>query len=342
MGVYVGPRARPHRRIRAALVGLGGSSILSPSVGDCSCSSDGDAFDGAPLLDMRRASADPTSLARDIHDAFTTIGWFFLSAEGHGVSLALIERIFGHASTFLNLPEDAKAALQHTESSNGCGWHPLAELVDVRARPRADGKPAQNSNNEFLYFKLTHADRHRNLWPDENLHAQLAGLAQDIADYTRAIDALAAQVMRMIALALDVPPGYFENAFGTDGSESNKNFRMSRYPPSDRERVGFVPHTDSSVLTLIAQSNKQGIELCPPSGQWHRPPVRPGSILVHGGDMLRRWTNHRYLSTLHRVANLPNQERFAVPVTRRYHLNSIPAQTCRRGADEIPAAEPLC
>ena len=74
--------------------------------------------------------------------------------------------------------------------------------------------------------------------------------------------------MRMIALLsifLQVT-----RMVGTDGSESNKNFRMSR-TPSDRERVGFVPHFDSSVLTLIAQSNKQGIELCPPSGRWHRP-----------------------------------------------------------------------
>jgi isopenicillin N synthase-like dioxygenase len=320
---------QPERRLRAVLDSLGGvrghlgaAAASATPVSASSCSA------LTPVLDLRRAVTDPAALAQDVHEAFTKVGWFFLSPEGHGIPLPLIDRIFGHASTFLNLPDDTKRELQHTDASNGCGYHPLAELVDIRARPRADGKPAQNSNNEFLYFMLTHADGHRNLWPDEQRHADLAGLADDIAEYTCAIDALAARVMKVIAAALELPPEYFESAFGADGSQSNKNFRMSRYPPSDRERVGFVPHTDSSVLTLIAQSDKQGIELCPPSGKWHRPPVLPGAILVHGGDMLRRWTNHHYLSTLHRVVNLPDQERFAVPVRPHQYTAALIVTGC--------------
>jgi isopenicillin N synthase-like dioxygenase len=30
--------------------------------------------------------------------------------------------------------------------------------------------------------------------------------------------------------------------------------------------------------------------------------------------MLRRWTNHRFASALHRVVNLPGQQRYAVPL----------------------------
>lgn len=39
----------------------------------------------------------------------------------------------------------------------------------------------------------------------------------------------------------------------------------------------------------------------------------PGAILVNSGDLLRRWTNHKWLSTLHRVVNLPGQDRYAIP-----------------------------
>ena len=51
-----------------------------------------------------------------------------------------------------------------------------------------------------------------------------------------------------------------------------------------------------------------------PDGRWERPQSMPGAFLVNGGDMLRRWTNHRFTSALHRVVNLTGQERYAVPL----------------------------
>jgi isopenicillin N synthase-like dioxygenase len=42
-------------------------------------------------------------------------------------------------------------------------------------------------------------------------------------------------------------------------------------------------------------------------------PAPPGSILVNGGDLLRRRTNDRFLATPHRVINRSGQERYAIP-----------------------------
>ena len=36
-------------------------------------------------------------------------------------------------------------------------------------------------------------------------------------------------------------------------------------------------------------------------------------ILVNGGDMLRRWTNDRFLATPHRASNRSGTERYAIP-----------------------------
>ena len=62
--------------------------------------------------------------------------------------------------------------------------------------------------------------------------------------------------------------------------------------------MGIAAHTDSGIFTLIAQQDKPGLELCLPDGRWERPQALPGAFLVNAGDMLRRWTNHRFASAL--------------------------------------------
>merc|ERR1712113_1321763 len=42
------------------------------------------------------------------------------------------------------------------------------------------------------------------------------------------------------------------------------------------------------------------------------PPV-DGAFVVNIGDMIGRWTAHRFKSTVHRVVNVSKNERFSVP-----------------------------
>jgi isopenicillin N synthase-like dioxygenase len=44
-----------------------------------------------------------------------------------------------------------------------------------------------------------------------------------------------------------------------------------------------------------------GLEILRPDGTWHPVLPAPGALLINLGDLLARWSNDRWLSTMHRV-----------------------------------------
>ena len=99
-------------------------------------------------------------------------------------------------------------------------------------------------------------------------------------------------------------------------SEPTYTLRLAHYPRQDvveDNEFGLAPHPDTSFMTLLAQNAVPGLSIRLPNGRWLDAPSLPGSFLVNGGDLLRRWTNERFLATPHRVINRSGQERYAIP-----------------------------
>ncbi len=129
-----------------------------------------------------------------------------------------------------------------------------------------------------------------------------AELRTVLTTYFNAMEYLGSQVLRLFAAALDLPHDYFER-FHTYPMCA---LRCLNYPESDEplllNQKGAGEHSDYGSITLLkSDPDVPGLEIKLPSGQWAKAPLVKDAFIVNIGDMMARWTNDRWVSTLHRV-----------------------------------------
>jgi isopenicillin N synthase-like dioxygenase len=151
---------------------------------------------------------------------------------------------------------------------------------------------------ERLDLGLTAATR----WPS------LPGFREAAECYRAAALGLAADLLRAMAVALDLEDGYFAERMLAPQCV----LRLLHYLPVADDALTAGPHTDYGAITLLATDGVPGLEVGLPDGTWAPVVAPPGSFVVNLGDMLARWTNERYASTRHRVVGQP-AERWSVP-----------------------------
>lgn len=259
-----------------------------------------------PVIDLAPSFAtDPEgarAVARQIDAACRRHGFFYV--VGHGVPLALISHLFMINRRYFELPEDVKNAC-HIERSGGLkrGYDPIGWQSLEAGRP-ADLKEsfyigAERGADDPLVRAGT-PNHGPNQWPDE---ARAPGFRQACETYAAAMERLGRHLMGLIALGLNLPRTHFEPFM----QDPMPILRLLHYPPQQAsqldDQIGSGAHTDWGGITLLAQDDAGGLQVRDELGRWLDARPIEGSFVVNLGDLMQRWTNDAYRSTLHRVVN---------------------------------------
>ncbi|OKL61793.1 hypothetical protein UA08_02319 [Talaromyces atroroseus] len=248
------------------------------------------------------------SIASAISSAAKSPG--FLQITGHGVSPQLTSKMLERLAAFFTLPMEKKFALHRNNSAALRGFEAVGE--------QQLEKDFLDSKEGFMIGPESLAEDAKflqgpNQWPSES---EVPDLRESLMEYFSQMQKLSKNMFRLIALGLELDEQYFDRF--VDSKDSIAMCRAHRYPPTTEEiskkSRGIGAHTDFGALTLLLQDKVGGLEVFyRPTETWH--PVEPieGAFVVNIGDMLERWTNNNYTSTLHRVISpVSNQYRYSV------------------------------
>ena len=295
-----------------------------------------------PLIDIAGLWSpdrkDWESVGQALREACLNKGFFYL--KGHGVSADLRAKVFNEAQSFFDLSIHQKKKIDLSHSNCFRGYEPM------RAQTLEPGQPPDLKEGFYAGRELTPDDPRveagkfnhgPNQWPEE-----LPDFQPVMVEYYNTMRDLGRLLMRGIAVSL----GVNEKSFLAFCSEELATLRLLHYPPQPANpepgEKGCGAHTDFGTLTFLMQDDCGGLQVWDEDIGWiHATPV-PDTYVVNLGDMMARWTNGRYRSTLHRVVNVSGKERYSVPFfylgNPDFEINCIPTCLEEGGSPQYPPA----
>ena len=266
-----------------------------------------------PTLDIRRfthpaSPEDRQAFVAELGAAYRE--WGFAGIRNHGIPQPLIDDAYAAFKAFYALPEETKKKYHVPGGGGARGYTPFG-IETAKDSKHFDLKEFWHIGREIPDDSRYRDVMAPNLWPDEVPEFREKGYA-----LYQALDELGSQVLRALALHIDLPEDYFADK--TDNG--NSILRPIHYPPitaDDIPNVRAGAHGDINLITLLVGASAAGLEVQSHEGEWVPFTSDADTIVVNIGDMLQRLTNHVYPSTIHRVVNPPGelarQPRYSVP-----------------------------
>ena len=279
-----------------------------------------------PVLDL---SLSDDELSATFHEACTQYGFFYII---NAISAEEQEAALRATKEFFKLSMEDKNEISASKSKNFSGYTGFnEEWLDKKNQKIGDTKegfyigPKGPEDSEIPLVGP-------NQWPKEE---QLPGWRELMENYKEKCYNTCIRLLKIMGKAIllcsdeklpeNTEPFDFLPFFSSpmtflrllhyDGTVSDPNAGV----------FGCGAHTDYGVFTILTTDEVPALEIFPrASGDkssvvdinnpaWMQVPPMKGALVVNLGDLLEIWSNNRYKSTLHRVIQRENRERYSIP-----------------------------
>jgi isopenicillin N synthase-like dioxygenase len=254
-------------------------------------------IDFAPFL--MGTIEDQQQVAQAIFAACHEVGFMYLTNSG--IPQDLLNQTWQASQAFFARPIAEKTAVAWSDAVSNRGYIGIERETLNPNRP-GDFKEAFNVGQEDLdVSQPVPLDAVSNYWPlgDD-------AFRETILTFFSACNITANHVFEAFALALQVPRSFISDRHVTQAHI----LRLLHYPAIAQtlapEQIRAGEHSDYGSITLLFQDAVGGLEVKTVDGQWVAAPCIPDTVLVNTGDLMQRWSNDVFRSTLHRV-NTPTE-----------------------------------
>ncbi|PIN20594.1 Iron/ascorbate family oxidoreductase [Handroanthus impetiginosus] len=291
------------------------------------------------------SSPDIQSSVSLLKQACLDSGFFYVI--NHGIEEEFMDEVFSQSKRFFSLPMEEKMKLLRNEKNRGYtpmfdesldpsnqihgdykeGYYIGVEISEADADTQ---KPFYGPNewpSEVKRHKGPEKHKcHSRLTEDENFPCHysrilildfMPGWRETMEKYHQKALEVARAVSRLIALALDLNFDFFDQPeiLGKPIAILRLLHYEDRTSEPEKGIFGAGAHSDFGLITLLATDDIFGLQICKDRHAnpqiWEYVPPLKGAFIVNLGDMLERWSNCIFRSTLHRVLG-NGQERYSI------------------------------
>ncbi|CAL5438949.1 unnamed protein product [Camellia sinensis] len=240
-------------------------------------------------------------------------GFFYVI--NHGISQEFMDEVFYQSKSFFDLPVSEKMKVLRNKKHRG--YTPLFnQSLDPGNQIHGDYKEGfligiEVPENDPDIEKPLYGP---NVWPPSDI---LPGWRETMEKYHREALEVTKAISRIIALALNLEVDFFDRQEML--GKPIATLRLLHYEGSVSDPMkgiyGAGAHSDFGFITLLATDDVYGLQICKDKDakpqKWEFVAPLKGAFIVNLGDMLERWSNCIFRSTLHRVLG-NGQERYSI------------------------------
>ncbi len=248
---------------------------------------------------------------KDLGEAFNNIG--FVAIKNHGLTDQLTKKLYEVYQKFFFSTDELKQQYELPELHGQRGYI-------GKGKEHAKGR-STGDLKEFYHVgqEVKDNDPVRNEYPDNVFPKEFTEMGEVAMEAYRQLEQTGTQVLRAIAVYLDLEENHFDNKVKNGNSILRA---IHYYPITDpdsipEDAVRAAAHGDINLITLLMGASADGLQVLRRDGKWIPITALPEQLVVNVGDMLDRLTNNKLKSTIHRVVNPPRDKmatsRFSIP-----------------------------